>query len=125
MGRPTSKVSKVEVAGPLAPFAAGFKARLEQLGYAPLSAVNSMRLMVYLSRWLEASELTSADLTTDRVEQYFRERRAAGYAGSRSSRSMTALLEVLGSAGVRVRPHLQSGVRADVQRSRRVVAVVV
>jgi site-specific recombinase XerD len=99
MGRPTSKVSKVEVAGPLATFAAAFKSMLEQLGYTPLSVVNSMRLMVHLSRWLEAGELTSADLTTDRVEQYFRERRAAGYAGSRSSRSMAALLEVLGSAG--------------------------
>jgi integrase/recombinase XerD len=101
MGRPTSKVSKVEVAGPLAPFAAAFKSRLEELGYTPLSVVNSMRLMVHLSRWLEAGHRTAADLTAERVEQYFRERRAAGYTGSRSSRSLIALLEVLGSAGAR------------------------
>ncbi len=53
MGRPTSKVDKVVVAGPLAPFADGFEARLEELGYTPLSAVTSMRLMAHLSRWLE------------------------------------------------------------------------
>jgi transposase len=32
---------------------------------------------------------------------------------------------VEGATGVRVRPHLQSGVRADVQRLRRVVTVVI
>jgi hypothetical protein len=33
MGRPTSKVSKVVVVGPLAPFAEVFQVRLEELGY--------------------------------------------------------------------------------------------
>ncbi len=100
MGRPTSKVSKVVVAGPLAPFAEGFKARLEELGYTPLSAVNSMRLMVHLSRWLDARGMTAADLSSGRVEQYFRERRTAGYLGSRSPRSLAVLLELLHSEGV-------------------------
>lgn len=100
MGRPTSKVSKVEVAGPLAPFAEAFKSRLAELGYTPLTTVNAMRLMVHLSRWLDAGEMTAADLTGERVEQYFRERRAAGYTGSVSSRSLTALLGLLGSLGV-------------------------
>jgi hypothetical protein len=63
MGRPTSKVSKVEVAGPLAPFAEVFKSRLAELGYTPLTTVNVMRLMVHLSRWLDAGEMTAADLT--------------------------------------------------------------
>jgi site-specific recombinase XerD len=100
MGRPTSKVTKVMVAGPLAPYAGGFKARLEELGYTPLSAVTSMRLMVHLSRWLDAHGLTAADLSAGRVEQYFRERRAAGYRGSRSPRSLAVLLELLHSKGV-------------------------
>lgn len=100
MGRPTSKVSKVVVAGPLAPYAEGFKARLEELGYTSLSAVNSMRLMVHLSRWLDARGLRAADLSSGRVEQYFRERRAAGYLGSRSPRSLAVLLALLRLEGV-------------------------
>jgi hypothetical protein len=35
MGGPTSKVDRVVVAGPLAPYAEGFQARLEELGYTP------------------------------------------------------------------------------------------
>lgn len=100
MGRPTSKVSKVVVAGALAPYAEGFKARLEELGYTPLSVVNSMRLMVHVSRWLDARGLRAVDLSSDRVEQYFRERRAAGYLGLRSPRSLAVLLELLHSEGV-------------------------
>lgn len=100
MGRPTSKVSKVVVVGPLAPFAEGFKARLEELGYTPLSAVNSMRLVVHLSRWLDACGLTAADLSSGLLEQYFRERRMAGYRGLRSPRSLVVLLELLHSEGV-------------------------
>jgi integrase/recombinase XerD len=100
MGRPTSKVSKVVVAGPLAAYAEGFQARLQELGYTPLSAVNSMRLMVHLSRWLDGGGLAAADLTSSRVEQYFRERRAAGYRGSRSPRSLGVLLELLRGEGV-------------------------
>ncbi|MBA2471945.1 MAG: tyrosine-type recombinase/integrase [Pseudonocardiales bacterium] len=102
MGRASSKVSKVVVAGPLAPFAEGIKARLEELGYTPLSAVTSMRLMVHVSRWLDAHGMTAADLTSERVEQYLRERRAAGYARSLSPRSLAVLLGLLGSMGVLV-----------------------
>ena len=67
MGGPTSKVDRVVVAGPLAPYAEGFQARLEELGYTRLSAVTSMRLMAHLSRWLSARGLTADDLTGDRV----------------------------------------------------------
>jgi site-specific recombinase XerD len=101
MGRPTSKVSKVVVVGALAPFAGAFKARLEELGYTPLSVVNSMRLMVHLSRWLDARGMTAADLSSSGlVEQYFGDRRAVGYLGSRSPRSLAVLLELLHSEGV-------------------------
>ena len=62
------KVDRVVVAGPLAPFATGFQARLEELGYTPLSTVTWMRLMVHLSRWLGARGLTAADLSSQRVE---------------------------------------------------------
>jgi len=97
MGRP---VSKVEVTGPLAPFSAAFMSRLEELGYTSLTTVNVMRLMAHLSRWLDARGMTVADLTSRRVEQYIRERRAAGRTGFTSPRSLEALLGLLGSLGV-------------------------
>lgn len=100
MGRATSEISKVVVAGPLAPFAEGLKARLQELGYTPLTAVTSMRVMVHLSRWLSARGLTAGDLTGERVAQYLHERRAAGYARSLSPRSLAVLLELLRSRGV-------------------------
>ncbi len=100
MGRPISRVSEVGVAGPLAPFAAAFMSRLEELGYTPLTTVNVMRLMAHLSGWLDAAGMTAADLTSRRVEQYFTERRAAGRTGSTSPRSLGVLLGLLGSLGV-------------------------
>ena len=60
MGRATSRVSDVRVSGPLAPFAAGFRSRLADAGYTPLSAVNQMRLLAHLSRWLESAGLGRA-----------------------------------------------------------------
>jgi integrase/recombinase XerD len=100
MGRPTGKVDRVVVAGPLAPFAEGFKARLEELGYTPLSTVTWMRLMVHLSRWLGARGLMAADLSSQRVEQYLHERQAGGYARFLSPRSVAVLLGFLSSVGV-------------------------
>lgn len=63
MRKPISKVAPVHVSGPLAPFAAGFKFALRELGYTQLSAVNQMRLMGDLSRWLEHRQLSGSDLT--------------------------------------------------------------
>src|ERR1017187_9748508 len=40
------------VDGPLAPYADGFRAELERLGYTPLTAAVHMRPMGDLSRWL-------------------------------------------------------------------------
>lgn len=96
MGRPISKVNKVEVAGPLAPFAAAFESRLAGLGYTSLTTTCAMRSMARLSRWLDAGGMTVADLTSERVEQYVGERRT----GSSSSRSVAALLGLLDSLGV-------------------------
>ena len=50
MGKLTSKVEKVLVVGPLAPFAEEFRLSLAGIGYAPLSTVVQLRLMAHLSR---------------------------------------------------------------------------
>jgi site-specific recombinase XerD len=100
MGRPKSKVEKVRVPGPLAPFAAGFHAALLEMGFTPLSAVVQMRLMVHLSRWLEACGLSAVDLTADRVEEYLAGRRAAGYRERNTRRGIAPLLDHLAAQGV-------------------------
>jgi hypothetical protein len=69
MGKPASKVADVQVPGPLARYTAGFTSALLAAGYTPLSAVNLMRLMVHLSRWLGAQRLWAAGLTEVRVEE--------------------------------------------------------
>jgi integrase/recombinase XerD len=92
-------VSKVRVAGPLAPFAEGFRLRLRDLGYTPLSTVTQLRLMAQLSGWLEAGGLGTAELTGERVEEFLAARRASGYTGSISRRALTPLLEFLAAGG--------------------------
>ncbi|MGW3985437.1 tyrosine-type recombinase/integrase, partial [Streptomyces mirabilis] len=89
---PVSKVAEVRVPGPLAPFAPGFKSALLEAGYTPLSAVVQLRLMVHLSRWLEARGLSVVDLTTERIEEYLASRRAAGYRGLTTRRGLDPLV---------------------------------
>lgn len=100
MGRPISRVSKVAVTGPLAPFVGAYKSRLEAHGYTPLTAVNALRMMALASWWLEDSSLAAADLDRARVDQFVEARRAAGYRLSCSGRSLLSLVEMLAEAGV-------------------------
>jgi integrase/recombinase XerD len=100
MGAPTSKVCDVRLTGPLAPFAADFRAGLLERGYMPLTVVSVMRLAAHLSRWLEASGLGVADLTSDQVKRYVGERRAAGYTAFGSRRGVAPLIAVLGGLAV-------------------------
>jgi integrase/recombinase XerD len=95
MSRPSSKIAKVVVSGPLAPFAAPFEKRLAELGYTPLTCVNELRLMAHLSRWLDTNQLTVADLTEERIVGFLRERRAAGYTSGWSPRSVAPLVTML------------------------------
>jgi hypothetical protein len=70
MARPTGRVSRVEVAGPLAPFADAYEAELCDRGYASRTIVNQLRQVARLSCWLEASGLTVAALSNERLEQF-------------------------------------------------------
>jgi integrase/recombinase XerD len=99
MARPTSRVTRVEITGPLAPFAAAYRLRLQESGYTPLSIVNEVRQVAHLSRWLEAGHMTGADLTSERVEQFLAVRRAGGH-GACSLGGLMPLLEVLRGLGI-------------------------
>jgi len=88
------------MAGPLAPFADGYRAELKERGYTPLTTVNELRQVARLSRWLEASRLTAADLSSERVEQFLAVQRAGGRRASCSLPGLVCLLDVLRGLGV-------------------------
>jgi integrase/recombinase XerD len=93
-------VSQVRVAGPLAPFAAGFARELAELGYTPLSAANQVRVLAHASRWLQAQQLGAAEFTPERAGLFLQARRAEGYTCWLSERGLAPLLGYLRSAGV-------------------------
>ncbi len=75
MASPKSKVTKVIIGGPLAPFVELYRSRLEESGYTPLSVVNELRQVAHLSQWLEECQLTAADLTRELLTQFVGVRR--------------------------------------------------
>lgn len=101
MSEPKSRAAEVRVPGPLAGYVTEFRSVLLAAGYTPLSAVNQLRLMAHLSRWLDTNGLSAADLSDERVGQYLGDRRAAGYVGLTGLRAMDPVLTVLTAAGVR------------------------
>ena len=88
--------SVVRVDGPLAPHAPGFGARLIELGYAPSSAEDQLRLMAHLSRWLQEQDLDVAALqSAAEIDRFFAERRAGGCHARISSMALAGLLGFL------------------------------
>lgn len=98
------KASRVDVVGPLEPYRAGFEAALADVGYAPLSAANQVRLMRHLSIWLAERGLTASNLVPAAVREYLADRRAEGYTCWLSLRGLTPLLTYLGGLGVVAAP---------------------
>jgi integrase/recombinase XerD len=101
MAGPASRVSRVLMAGPLAPFAEAYSAELRVRGYTPLTVVNELRQVGRLSRWLGARGLGASELSGDRVEQFLVWQRAGGRHRCQWSRpGLVCLLEVLRGLGV-------------------------
>jgi integrase/recombinase XerD len=100
MPGPGSRLSRVVVAGPLAPFAGTYSRELRRRGYTPRSAVNELRQAARLSRWLEDHELMVARLNRERVEEFLAFQRAGGRHRSEWSRpGLWCLLDVLENLG--------------------------
>lgn len=101
MARPASRVSRVLMTGPLAPFAVAYGLELEKRGHTPLTTVNQLRQVARLSRWVEASGLSVAELTGERVDEFLSFQRAGGrHRASWSRPGLLCLLDVL--SGLRV-----------------------
>ncbi len=101
MARPTSRVRRVLMTGPVAPFVDAYRAELLERGYTPLSTVNELRQVARFSRWLEAGGLTVAELTDVRIEEFLASQRASGCDRHSLSRpGLRCLLDVLRGLGV-------------------------
>jgi integrase/recombinase XerD len=100
MGKPSSRVSRVLMRGPLAPFADAFRNELLARGYTPLTAVIQVRQAGRLSIWLDEHGLGTADTDEDRIKGFLDFQRAAGRHRSQWSRpGLLCLLDVLRHAG--------------------------
>ena len=101
MARTSSRVSRVLMTGPLAPYADAYRAELGRRGYTALSTVNELRQVQRLSGWLAESGMTAADLSTERVEEFLVHQRARGRDRASWSRpGLVCMVEVLRSVGV-------------------------
>lgn len=101
MARPTTRVSRVSMTGPVAPFADAYREELLDRGYTPLSTVNELRQVARFSRWLEAGGLTVAEVSDVRIEEFLASQRVAGRDRHSLSRpGLRCLLEVLSGLGV-------------------------
>jgi integrase/recombinase XerD len=101
MARPTSRVTRVLVTGPLGPFADPYREKLKERRYTRLSAVNLQRQMAQVSRWLEAGGLGVEQLSEARIEAFLSLQRANGRERSSLSRpGLMCLLELLRDLGV-------------------------
>ena len=92
--------SRVRVSGPLEVFAAGFAAELARLGYRRTPVVFQLQLMAHASRWLHGEGVGADGLSSDVVERFLAERRAAGYMNYVTPRAMAPLLGYLRGLGV-------------------------
>ena len=108
MSRPISRVSRVLMTGPLAPFVDPYGEKLKERRYTRLSVVNLQRQMAQMSRWLEAEGLGVEQVSEACIEAFLRSERAIGRGPSSLSRpGLLCLLELfreLGVVGAAVQP---------------------
>ena len=115
MVRPTSRVSKVLMTGPLAPFADAYALELKHRCYTSLTSVNQLRQVARLSNWLEVRRLGVAELTGERVEEFLAFQRGAGRHRAQWSRpGLLCLLDVLHRLGLAAKEPVRVGSPTDV-----------
>lgn len=86
---------RVHVSGPLEPYAAGFNAELQMLGYSPWSMVFALQSLAGLSRWLADQGLKPAELRSAEMDRFVCQWRAADPRRRRAPRGMPLLVGYL------------------------------
>jgi integrase len=99
------KPSRVEVVGPLAVYAVGFRRALAGQGYSRSRATGLLLLMARLSRWLAERGLRAGELSDVVLEGFVARRRVVSRDDRRlTARAMGPLLEYLRGLGVAPQP---------------------
>ena len=93
-------VKRVRIGGSLARYEEGFRARLDELGYASSSAGDQVRLFADLSGWLAREGLDAEGLEYEAVDRFLVARRAQGRRTHLTTRALGPLLVYLQDLGV-------------------------
>src|SRR6266851_4945181 len=110
MAGATSRISRVLVTGPLAPFAEDFRRELRGRGYTERSAVNQLRQVARFSRWLQAGQLSVPELSARRVQEGLPA--AAGLAGVCAKDVTEAVLRESAAVSVSATQFFVAGLRS-------------
>ena len=86
---------EIHFSGPLAGFAQGYGTELVQLGYAPASVRQQMKVLADLSDWLLSHGMAASDLRRSDLDRFLRHRRAAGHTRYASIRAVRPVLDYL------------------------------
>ncbi len=96
--------SRIQVTGPLAPYAAAWRAELAARGFARHSVLAHAQLMAHLSAWMTTAGHDAGSLTDEVISGYLEARRAAGYRARAGGRAVVPLLGYLRGLGVVPQP---------------------
>lgn len=94
--------ARLEISGPLVPYAAGFTEWLGHKGYASAVVRVHQRRMIHLSRWMQTAGIDIAAFGPATMEAFIAAQCAAGRFQKWKAGSWAALLEYLESIGVRL-----------------------
>jgi integrase/recombinase XerD len=108
MSAPKSRVAQVRMRGPLAPFTEDLRTELLAAGYTPLTVVNKLRSIGYVSRWFEARGLGVEQIGEQRLDEYLAERRAHGSRWETTRPALVPLLEFVRRRGLALPPTVGS-----------------
>jgi site-specific recombinase XerD len=92
--------SRIQVSGPLAPYAEGWRGELAARGFARHSVLAHAQLVAHLSGWMLAAGHDAGSLTDQVISGYLEARRAAGYRARSGGRALVPLLGYLRGLGV-------------------------
>src|SRR6266852_4305243 len=96
--------SRIQVSGPLAPYAAAWRAELAARGFARHSVLAHAQLMAHLSGWMMTAGHDAGSLAGEVIGDYLEARRAAGYRDRAGGRALAPLLGYLRGLGVVPQP---------------------
>ena len=92
--------TRIEVPGPLEPFAAGLRAELTRAGFTRQVVAKHTHLLADMSAWLAQHELAAGDADSDVIAAYLIDRQAAGHGYLISSRGIAPTVAYLRALGV-------------------------